>query len=354
MASKPVCSLFHILTSKSSAPEIKDHPLQTLPCRCDNEADFRPIKEYEAIVRCEDERIGSYQLGLRFIDLGTAWTGDQLEARRFHILAGAILERPAFLTSPAHVLEASELRPFGSPNQYLKLDFRRPAILHAALIPSFNLDILAAVINAKSKGLRESDRHERPEFANACWLMSQFVRIFENLMSSDCSDLQGDKLAGVDEDLTREVKLELGWPKTTSVDKRSHKFLSNTTRCKSDYHHSTWYSLDGKFCWIDAPIDREETWEMTSVVRMKYKPPTNCHTGRLFVTARAANVDIKHPISRAIHGGQTVGLRTDLGVRLRVSNVITINFRSYTRDSQPAQAGIGKLPSDTSGLSALS
>lgn len=350
MASQHVCSLFHILTSKSSAPEIKDHPLQALPCRCDDETDFRPAEGYDVIVRCEDELMGSYQLGLRFIDLGIAWADEQLEVRRFHILAGAILERPASITSPVQVLEVSELRPFGSPNQYLKLDFRRPAILHTALIPFFNLDILAALMDARSKGFREFDRHVPLEFVNACWLMSQFVRIFEKLASSDPSDLQGDKLPGVDEDLVLEVKHKLGRTKSTCISERSHEFVSNTTRCRPDHYHTTWYSLDGKLCWIDAPLHREEIWEITDVVRMEYKPPTNCHTGRLIITARTADVEIKRPFSTTVRGGETIDSGTALGVCLRVRNVIQLNFRSYTMDSRPVQAGMGKLPGDTSGL----
>ena len=354
MASQHVCSLFHILTSKSSAPEIKDHPLQALPCRCDNEADVSPTEGYDVIVRCEDEQMGPYQLGLRFIDLGNAWASEQLEVRRFHILAVAILERPASMTSPVQVLEVSELRPFGSPNQYLTLDFRRPAILHTALIPSFNLDILAAVMDAKSKGFCESDRHVQREFVNGCWLMSQFVRIAEKLASPDPPGLQRHKLPGVDESLILEVKRKMGWTENTRVTKRSHKFLSNTTRCKSDNHHTTWYSLDGKICWIDAPLHRQEIWEIIDVVRMEYKPPTNCHTGRLIITARTADVDIKRPFSTTVRRGETMDSGTDLGVRLRLRNVIEINFRSYAMDSRPVQAGMGKLPIDTSGLSTRS
>ena len=344
MASQRVCSFFHILTSKSSASEIKDQPLQVLQCRCDDEDDFRPVEGYDVIVRCEDEQMGSYQLGLRFIDLGIAWAGEKLEVRRFHILAGAILKRPASITSPVQVLEASELLPFGSPNQYLKLDFRRPAILHVALIPSFNLDILAAVMDAKSRAFREVDRHVQPEFVNACWLMSQLVRIFEKLTSFDFSDVRRDKLPGVGEDLILEVKQKLGWTESTRVDKRSHIFLSNTTRDRSDHHHATWFSLDEKCCWIDASLHIEAIWEVVDKVRMEYKPPTDCHTGRLIVTARTADVSIKHPFSTKIHRGQTVDSGTGLGVCVGLPNMMKINFRSYAMDTRAVQAGIGNLP----------
>ena len=354
-----ICSLFHILTSKSSAVEIKDHPLQVLPCRCENEANSWPIEGNDVIVRCEDEQMGSYQLGLRFIDLGIAWAGEQLEVRRFHILAGAILERPTSITSPVHVLESSELLPFRSPNHYLKLEFRRPAILHTALISSFNWDILAAVMDAKREGFREFDRHVRPEFVNACWLMSQFVQIFEKMKSSHPSQVKGDELPGVGEDLILEVEQKLGWSESTRVNERSHIFLSNMTRCRSiyhyaTYHHATWYSLDGKCCWIDAPLHREAIWEVVNVARMEYKPPTGCHTGRLTVTALTAKVDIKHPFSITIHRGQTVDSGTGLGVCIRVPNVIEINFRSFAVDCRPIQVGMGKLPCDTSGLSTFS
>ena len=354
MASQRDCSFYHILTSKSSASEIKDHPLQVLPCRCDDEDDFRPVEGYDVIVRCEDEQMGSYQLGLRFADLGIAWAGEKLEFRRYHILAGAILERPTSITCPIQVLEASELRPFGSPNQYLKLEFRRPAILHTALIPSFNLDILTAVIDAKSKAFREIDGHVPREFVNACWLMSQTVRIFEKLTSSDPSDAQGDKLPGVGEDLILEVKQKLGWTKSTRINKRSHDFLSNTTRCRSDDHHTSWCSVGGKCWWIDAPLNREEIWEIENMVRMEYKPPTNCHDGRLVVIARTANVEVQHPFSITIRRGETTNLPAGSGVWLRVPNVIQINFRSYAMGSQPVQAGMGMLPSDTPGPSAHS
>ena len=354
MASQHVCSLFHILTSKSSAPEIKDHPLQALPCRCDDEDDFRPVEGYDVIVRCEDEQMGSYQLGLRFIDLGIAWTGDKLEVRRFHILAGAILERPTSIKSPVQVLEASELRPFGSPNQYLKLEFRRPAILHAALIPSFNLDILAAVMDAKSKAFREIDRHVQREFVNACWLMSQTVRIFDKMTSSDRSDALKDKLPGVGEDLILEVEQKLRWTKSMRINKRSHDFLSNTTRCRSDDHHTAWCSVGGKCWWIDAPLNREEIWEIENMVRMEYKPPSDRQDGRLIVIARTANVEIRHPCSTTIRGGETTDLPAGFGVWLRVPNVVQINFRSYTMGSQSVQAGMGMLPGDTLGPSAHS
>ena len=354
MASQRICSLSHILTSKSSAPEIKDYPLQVLACRCENDANFELIEGNDVIVRCEDHGMGPYELGLRFIALGVAWASEKLEVRRFHILAGAILKRPASITSPVQVLEVSELRPFGSPNQYLKLDFSRPAILRAALIPSFNLDILAAVMDAKSKAFREVDRRVQPEFVNACWLMSQSVRDFEKLTSSDSSDVQGDKLPGVGEDLILEVKQKLGWSGSICVNERSDKFLSNTIRCRSDHHHATWYSLDEKCCWIDASLHREATWEIVDVVRMEYKPPTDCHTGRLIVTACTTDIDIKHPFSTTIHGGHTMDCGTGLGVRLRVPNMIEINFRSYAMDSRPVQGGMGKLPSDTSELSTCS
>ena len=354
MASRHVCSLFHILTTKSSAPEIKDHPLQALPCRCDDEDDFRPVEGHDVIVRCEGEQMGSYQLGLRFIDLGMAWAGEKLEVRRFHILAGAILERPASITCPVRVLEASELRPFGSPNQYLKLEFRRPAVLHAALIPSFNLDILAAMMDAKSKAFREIDRHVQREFVNACWLMSQMVRIFEKVTSCDPADVHGDKVPGVGEDLLLEVKQKLRWTKGMRINKRSHDFLSNTTRCRSDDHHTAWCSVGGKCWWIETPLNREEIWEIENVVRMEYKPPTDCRDGRLIVIARTANVEIRHPCSTTIRGRETADLPAGFGVWLRVPNVIQINFRSYTMGSQPVLVGMGMLPSDTSGLSTCS
>ena len=354
MASQHVCSLFHLLRSKSSAPEIKDHPLQALQCRCDDKDDSRPVEGYDVIVRCEDELMGSYQLGLRFIDLGMAWAGEQLEVRRFHILAVAILERPASITPPVQVLDVSELRPFGSPNQYLKLKFRRPAILHAALIPSFNLDILAAMIDAKSKAFREIDGHLQRDFVNDCWLMSQMVRTFEKLTSSDPSDVQGDQLPGVGEDIILEVKQKLRWTKDMRINKRSHDFLSNTARCRSDDHHTAWCSVGGKCWWIDAPLHREEIWEIENVVRMEYKPPTDCQDRRLIVIARTANVEIRHPYSTTIREGETTDLPAGFGVWLRVPNFIQINFRSYARDSRPVQAGMGKLPSDTFELSTCS
>ena len=306
------------------------------------------------MVRCEDEQMGSYQLGLRFIDMGIAWAGEKLEVRRFHILAGAILERPTSITCPVRVLEASELRPFGSPNQYLKLEFRRPAILHAALIPSFNLDILAAMMDTKSKACREIDRLVQREFANACWLMSQTVRIFEKMTSSDPPVSHGDKLPGLGEDLIIEVKQKLRWTKDMRINKRSHDFLSNTARCRSDNHHTAWCSVGGKCWWIDAPLNREEIWEIENVVRMEYKPPSDRQDGRLIVMARIANVEIRHPYSTTIREGETTDLPAGAGVWLRVPNFIQINFRSSAGNSRPVQAGMGKLPSDTSGLSTCS
>jgi hypothetical protein len=180
--------------------------------------------------------------------------------------------------------------------------------------------------------------------------MSQFVQIFEKLRSSDPSELQGDKLPGVGEDLVLEVKHEIRWTKGTSVNMRSHNFLSDTTRCRSGYHHATWYSVDGKSCWIEAPLHRGGIWEIVDVLWMEYKPPTNSHTGRLIVTARTTDVDIKHPFSTTVRRGESIDSGTALGVCLRVPNVIEISFRSYAMDSQPVQVGMGKLPSDTSGL----
>ena len=391
MAAQKVCSLSHTLISKCSALEIKDNPLQVLPCWCGSEANFRGPEVHDVIVRCVDVQMGSFQLGLRIMFLGNAWDSERLKARRFHILAGVILERPTFKIVPAQFRGVSELRPFGSPGQYFKLDFRRQAILHAALIPSFNLDILTAMANAKAEGFHEFDLPVQQELVNASCLMSQFARVFQMLASSDehlksghgrdkmlkilkskytgytkeeliyvldhclaCSSKHEDELLSIGEDLIQEVNQTMEQSKSIHVDRRTHKFLSNVTRAKSEYHQTTWFSVDGKCCWIDAPFDRNAVWEVVDVVRIQYKPASDCscHDGRLIVEARTANVEIKHPFPTAIRESRTMDLPAGRGVRLRVLHLMEINFRSYATDSQSVQADMGMLPSDTSRLSA--
>ena len=324
-------------------------PLQVLPCGCENEADFWRTEGYDTIVRYEDKQMGPYQLGLRFIILGHAWDKEceQMKVRRCHILAGAILERPTCSISQVQGHDMSELRPFGSPSQYVELDFGRSAVLRAALIPSFNLDILDAMVRAKVEGFHEFDPSIRRELVNACSLMSQFVRIMDYSTSfSKFSDSEGDKLLGIGEDTIEEVKHTMNQSKTFYVDRRCHGFLAHLTMSRSEYFQTTWCSTNGKFCWIDAPFDGNAVWEIVSAVRIQYKPATarKCHDGRLVVEARAANIEIKHSFPTAIRRDGTMDVPAGSGVRLRVHDLMEINLRTYATNSESLQADMGMSP----------
>ena len=169
MAHGQVCYFPNGFTSNSTATEIKDCALQVVLCRdrscCSDNADSRPVQAYDTLVRCEDRDAGQYEIGLRVIEIGTAFTGtggkSNLELRRFHILVGVVLEMPASIT-PVARQEILELHPLKSPIEYASLQFRKDAILHVALIPSFNLDTLVAFYR-----YRRHNASPRPELDTA-------------------------------------------------------------------------------------------------------------------------------------------------------------------------------------------
>ena len=340
MAHGQVCYFPNGFTSNSTATEIKDCALQVVLCRdracCSDNADSRPVQAYDTLVRCEDRDAGQYEIGLRVIDIGTAFTGtggkSNLELRRFHILVGVILEVPASIT-PVARQEILELHPLKSPIEYASIQFRKDAILHVALIPSFNLDTLVAFYR-----YRRHNTSPRPELDTASSWLTQYFRAFTELYPLEPQERNHHWVANVEQDLLQDVKRRMQLF-DGRIDARLHSFLSNATRPRSDGFHVCWFSYDRSFCWIDANIHKPGCWNIWEAVMITCKVSDNGQPHRIEIRACSTNILIKRPISEVVNAGKTVVCRADNGVRIRIPGGKTIEFRSYTPPSGIALEG---------------
>ena len=334
MAHGQLCYFPNRFTSNSTATDIKDCPLQVVLCRdhscCSDNEDSRPVQAYDTLVRCENRDAGQYEIGLRVIDMGTAFTGtggkSNLELIRFHILVGIILEMPASIT-PVAGQEILELHPLKSPTEYACLQLRKDAILHVALIPSFNLDTLDAFYR-----YRRHNTYAQPEFNTACTWLTQYSRAFTELYLLEPQERNDHWVANVEEDVLQDVKrrMQLFDGRT---DVRLHGFLCNATRPRSDGFHVGWLSYDQSFCWIDANIYKPGCWNIWEAVMITYNALDNGQPHTIDIKACSTDILIKHPISAVVSAGKTMACRADNRVRIRIPSGKTIEFRIYTPPS---------------------